>query len=101
MDTFLGLRAKMYACNVIGGDVIKKAKGTKQVGVRRRIDIGEYKECLLEQNEKILPQNNIISNKHENATTKIALCASDDKRFICEDKITTLLWGHYAIIDTT
>lgn len=40
------------------------------------------------------------SIKHTLFTThvnKIALSSNDDKRFICENKINTLAWGHYEI----
>lgn len=82
---------------------LRRRKGQKKAVVRKKIDIKDYKEWLLEQNEKILPQNNIISNKHNlysNTTTKIALSANDNKRFVCEDRITTLPWWHYAIMET-
>ena len=44
--------------------------------------------------------NVIRSYKHEVYTeevNKVALCSDDDKRYILEDGINTLAWGHYKI----
>ena len=44
--------------------------------------------------------NVIRSYKHEVYTeevNKVALCSDDDKRYILEDGINTLAWGHSKI----
>ena len=43
----------------------------------------------------------IRSHKHVicgEEINKCALSSNDDKRFICENGINTLAWGHYKII---
>ncbi len=59
-----------------------------------------YKICNFENKEEYRTQNTIRSYKHELYTVeqnKKVLSPFDDKRFICVDKINTLLWGHYLL----
>ena len=44
--------------------------------------------------------NNIRSHGHvvySETVNKVALSSNDDKRYICEDGVHTLAWGHYRI----
>ena len=59
-----------------------------------------YKECLMDvelRNDKV---QRIGSNAHQlytYDTNKVPLCPFDDKRYVLDDKINTLAYGHYNI----
>ena len=101
IDEFVGLRAKLYSYKMFEGKENKKCKGIKKSVVKKSITHEDYKTCLLTGNEQLRKQNIIRSYKHEVYTeevNKIALSASDDKRYILEDGINTLALGHYKIL---
>ena len=99
MTEFVGLRTKMYAFKV-GEEVTKRAKGVKKNVIKNGINFNEYKQCLDTQ-EEVYKSMNIIRRKLHNIFTeefnKIALSAKDDKRYILQDGISTLSYGHYKI----
>lgn len=102
MLSFVGLRAKMYACNIAGVFPTKKAKGTKRCVVKNKITLEDYITCLRDSTIKKCEQHNITSENHHLYSTssyKVALSPFDDKRYISQDGITTLPWGHFTIID--
>ena len=81
-------------------DITKKAKGVKTDVVKKFISIQDYRDSLLK--EKLIYKKQILfrSIKHEIFTTeqnKLALSPFDDKRFLCNNKIDTLAWGHCKI----
>ena len=99
---FVGLRAKLYSFVTDGGEESKKCKGIKKQVVENSITHKDYKTCLLTGKEQLRKQNIIRSYEHEVYTeevNKVALSAGDDKRYILEDGIHTLAWGHYKIKD--
>ena len=101
IDEFVGLRAKLYSYKMFEGEESKKCKGVKKSVVKKSITHEDYKKCLLTGNEQLRKQNIIRSYKHEVYTeevNKVALSASDDKRYILEDGINTLALGHYKIL---
>ena len=60
----------------------------------------DFKECVLNKTTKRITQSNIRSYDHEVYTeiiNKVALNWYDDKRYILDDGIHTLAWGHYKI----
>ena len=101
IDEFVGLRAKLYSYKMFDGKESKKCKGVKKSVVKNSITHEDYKRCLTTGEEQLRKQNIIRSYKHEVYTeevNKIALSASDDKRYILEDGINTLALGHYKIL---
>ena len=101
IDEFVGLRAKLYSYKMFEGKESKKCKGVKKSVVKKSITHEDYKTCLTTGKEQLRKQNIIRSYKHEVYTeevNKIALSASDDKRYILEDGINTLALGHYKIL---
>ena len=101
IDEFVGLRAKLYSYKMFDGKESKKCKGVKKSVVKKSITHEDYKTCLTTGKEQLRKQNIIRSYKHEVYTeevNKIALSASDDKRYILEDGINTLALGHYKIL---
>ena len=97
---FVGLRAKLYSFKMFEGEESKKCKGIKKRVVQKSITLEDYKNCLFTGKEQLRKMNIIRSIDHEVYTeevNKVALCADDDKRYILEDGVHTLAWGHYKI----
>ena len=99
---FVGLRSKLYSFIMEDGGENKKCKGVKKQVVESSITHEDYKTCLTTGKELLRKQNIIRSYNHEVYTeevNKVALSATDDKRYILKDGMHTLAWGHYKIKD--
>ena len=97
---FVGLRSKLYSYKMYEGKESKKCKGVKKQVVERSITHEDYKTCLQTGKEQLRKMNILRSYDHEVYTeevNKVALSAEDDKRYILEDGMHTLAWGHYKI----
>ena len=97
---FVELRAKLYSYKMDEGEETKKCKGVKKQVVEKSITHEDYKTCILTGKEQLRKMNILRSYDHEVYTekvNKVALSAEDDKRYILEDGIHTLAWGHYKI----
>ncbi|DAC81320.1 PolB [Mayetiola barley midge adintovirus] len=111
MTEFVGLRSKMY-CVKIGdvlvkdrhsNDVVKmkmKAKGVKKYVLNSKITFKNYLDCI--QNKSIVSrsQNTFRSKNHtvySISQHKVALSSLDNKRYVLNDNIDTLPWGHFEI----
>ena len=108
---FVGLRPKLYSLRLdgaehsayleAGGDgvdeITKKAKGTKKSVVKKEILFQNYLDTLQTGRSFTHSQVGFRSEAHQVYTTRItktSLSALDTKRFICEDGITSLAYGH-------
>ena len=103
MEEFVGLRAKVYSCKLKDGCEIKKAKGVKRGIVKNEINHADYKECLLKGKSCVHMQRNIVSQKqivYSIRQTKLSLAPFDDKRYLLNDGITTLPYGHRLAVAT-
>lgn len=101
MTEFVGLRSKMYSVRVDKKDAMKKAKGVKKYVLNKKINFNDYLDCIFKNCIIAHDQNSIRSKSHQVFTIqqkKIALSGKDDKRYILENGITTLPWGHYSLI---
>ena len=99
IDEFVGLRAKLYSYKMFEGEESKKCYGIKKSVVKKSIAHEDYK-CLFTGKEQLRRMIVIRSYRHEvytEAVNKVALCPSDDKRYILEDGVHTLALGHYMI----
>lgn len=107
---FVGLMCKMYALklhvepthfpNTNEEGVIKKAKGVKQLYLKKKIMFEHYYKCLFENMTYTATFNSIRSFNHQLFSiteTKKSLSSHDDKRKILEDGIHTLPFGHYSL----
>ena len=97
---FVGLRAKLYSYLMENDEEIKKCKGMKKAAIKKKIIFNHYKDCLFTGKPQMRPMNVIRSHLHDVYTetiNKVALSANDDKRIICENKISTLAYGHYSL----
>ena len=99
---FVGLRAKLYSYKMDEGKENKRCKGIKKDVVEKSITHEDYKTCLQTGKEQYRRQNIIRSYEHTLYTeevNKIALSATDDKRYLLKDSYDTLAWGHRKIRD--
>ena len=101
---FCGLRAKMYACDIVESVAKKTAKGIKRSHVKKHITFLDFKRALFGDTTKDLRQTATFSvirsfnhNVSTNELTKTSLCAIDTKRFVQSNNIQTLAYGHYTI----
>lgn len=92
---FVGLRPKMYS--ILYGNTAKKtAKGISKV-VKIQLSHSDYRLTLHQQSSERHEMTRIHNHLHRLYTiklNKISLCAYDDKRFILDDGINTLAYGH-------
>lgn len=78
----------------------KRAKGTIKSVVKNELKHSHYVQCISDQKNVIRQQNMIQSRKHQlyiASVKKIALSAFDDKRFVMDNGVDTLAFGHYRI----
>ena len=101
IQEFVGLRPKMYSILYTENNkqVEKKtAKGIKKSVTKRKLRHAGYRECLFEKRQTMASMNQIRSESHEIYSiklNKIGLSPYDDKRYILNDGMNTLAYGHY------
>ena len=99
---FVGLRAKLYSYKMEEGKENKRCKGIKKAVIEKSIRHENYKTCLETGKEQLRRQTIIRSYEHNlylEEVNKIALSATDDKRYLLKDSYDTLAWGHRKIRD--
>lgn len=100
LKEIIALASKLYAIDFSVSECIKKAKGIKQIYVKKKITFEHYKKCLLEHKTYTASFNAIRSFNHELFSvreTKRSLTPYDDKRVILRDGVHTLPYGHYSL----
>ena len=83
------------------GDTKQSAKGVTR-DARQRMTHEFYKQVLLGGETVRLLNTRIASSKHQLMTVvnnKKSLSGCDDKRYNCQDKLTTLPFGHRQLLD--
>lgn len=101
MSRFAAARAKMYSYELDESEfeTVKKAKGVKKY-VLNSVSFSDYADCVLNKSTITKTQNSFQCKKHcmfSVKQKKIILSAFDDKRYILENNIDTLPWGHPEI----
>jgi hypothetical protein len=103
MTEFVGLRPKMYSCQ-IGTEEKQTAKGIQKGFVRKHITHADYKRCLTSDQRSDQQQYASFSKfntRRQQVTTdqinKVGLCAFDNKRFMLDDGVSSLAYGHHRI----
>ncbi|CAG2190061.1 unnamed protein product [Mytilus edulis] len=100
IEEFVGLRSKMYSIKY-GVVEQKRAKGILKSVVRNELKHSQYVKCVLGLENKIMCEQNLIRpDKHKLHIVKVhkvALSAYDDKRYIKQNGVDTLAFGHYTI----
>jgi hypothetical protein len=96
---FVGLRPKMYSVMDANEDEKKTAKGISR-RTTARLRHAEYLTALMDEKSSTVNMQQIRSYNHEIYSiqlTKTGLSPYDDKRYVLDDKVSTLAYGHYAI----
>jgi hypothetical protein len=96
---YVGLRPKMYSIMKDDDDNIRKAKGVKKYVVKKHIINENYRDSLFDQTIFHHGMNMLRSMNHQIYglyVNKISLSPFDSKRWILDDGIHTLAFGHYA-----
>ena len=94
------LRAKMYSIKIEGGENKRKAKGTKKVVTKKDISHQNYKDALFGKQSYKHGMDMFRRIDHQIFTVhlhKTTLSPFDSKRWILEDGIHTLAYGHKDI----
>jgi hypothetical protein len=99
LEEYIGLRSKLYSLSY-GGRVSKRAKGVKKCALKRKISFEDYKRCLID-NVDIRVDFNLIRSKkhilHSVHQNKLALSSMCDKRYLLQDGVSTVAYGHKDI----
>ena len=94
---YVGLRPKMYSILEAGGRNIKKAKGVKKSVVSHNIRHEDYVKTLSEKKTSRHSMHVLRSKGHNiygECLNKISLSPFDSKRWISENGVNTLAYGH-------
>lgn len=105
---FVGLRAKMYSLKVhkraSTPQEKKTGKGIQKAHLKEKVSHDDYRQCLMSDKRKDQQQlagwNTIRSTKHAISTleiNKVGLCCYDNKRWLKDDGIESLCYGHHRI----
>ena len=96
---FVGLKSKMYSYT-IGDEEHKKARGVKKNVVKNEIRHTDYLDVLFNKKTLHHRMNTIRSESHQINSyhlNKVSLSPYDDKRYLLDDGINSLSYGHYLI----
>ena len=100
IQEFVDLKSKMYyIIYEEGGKLTEKktAKGIKKSVIKQHTKHDHYNECLFDRMVHLSSMNQIRSYDHQlyNTTNnKLGLSPLDDKRYILDDGISSLAYGH-------
>ena len=92
---FVGLRAKMYSYSYEGGEK-HAAKGVTK-SASRQLKHEMYKKCLFDKTTYMSTMNTIRADHHTifaQSMRKKSLVPFDDKRWVCDDGVSTRAYGH-------
>ena len=96
---FVGLRSKMYSIKTSEYEC-KKAKGVKKSALCKTITHDDYRSCLLDKKVYSHDMPGLRSYNHVikgETVHKVALAPLDTKRYILDDGISTVAFGHVDI----
>jgi len=99
IEQFVGLRAKMYSIRTATSEH-KKAKGVQISAVEDRITHDDYVQTIVNSSNTSVDVCSIRSFEHKIQTypqRKVALSAFEDKRFLLQNGISSLPYGHKDI----
>ena len=94
---YVGLRPKMYSILEASEKSIKKAKGVKKNTVKKHIHHEQYKEALFEKQTFRHGMDVLRSERHRiygQRLNKVSLSPFDSKRWVAENGVDTLAYGH-------
>ena len=100
---YIGLHPKMYSILEANGDNIKKAKGLKKAVVKKHIRHEQYREALFEKTTFRHGMDVLRLERHHiygQRLNKVSLSPFDSKRWIAENGVDTLAYGHRDALPT-
>jgi len=103
IQEFVGLKSKMYSMIYEEDGKLtekKTAKGIKKSVIKHHTKHDHYKECLFDRTVHLSSMNQIRSYDHQLYNinvNKLGLSPFDDKRYILDDGINSLAYGHWKI----
>ena len=98
---FYGVGAKTYCVDVVGKDLVKKAKGVKRPTIDLFLKLHHYRSVVQDKQSVICKMIVFKSELHTIYTelkNKVALAPNDNKRFNIPNTHNTLAWGHRDIL---
>lgn len=99
ISEYCGLRSKMYAFKCDNKED-KRAKGISKVVVDKDLRLQHYVTTLFSETQLKSQMHTIRSHNHEiyiEKVTKVGLSCFDDKRYLLDDGIKSLAYGHFQI----
>jgi hypothetical protein len=104
MTEFVGLRSKMYSYVKVDPKSLKTGFDLRAKGVggsaKKKLSFEMYKNCIEKSVIEMVKFHSFKTDKHVIKTAeinKIGLSPFDDKRYICDDGVSTLAHGHYSL----
>ena len=100
IEEVVAVMPKMYSVNKAEKKNIRKAKGVKKNVIEKGITHGHYKEALFGRKQFIHKMKILRSKGHEMYgmyMNKISISPFDIKRWIADDGVQTLAYGHKDI----
>ena len=97
---FVGLRSKMYSYVKDNNKGLRTAKGIKKIVIKNDIKHEDYKNTLLNNKQMYHKMKTIRSDAHQLSSyelNKVSLSCFDDKRYILNDGISSIAYGHFKI----
>ena len=97
---FIALKAKLYSVAFEKNQEKVTAKGVQRSVIKKSIHHSHYKKCLLENEIFATNSRRIMSKSHEIKTikqSKMVFTPFDDKKFILDNGIDSLPFGHYSL----
>ena len=96
----IALRSKMYSVKYYTGEEIKRIKGISRTTVKKNVNFEDYENTLDNKTIQRHKMKTIRSINHDVqllTINKVSLSPFDDKRYILDDGVITLPFGHSAI----
>ena len=99
-EEFVDLNGKMYSLKR-KNEEMKKAKGVTKNVSKKDLSYQDYRDCLIEEKKFMHTMLTIQSFKHQLYTikqNKVSLSPYDDKRYLLDDGVSSLPYGHFSLL---
>ena len=100
ISQFVGLKSKLYSMLFNDNTQKRTAKGLNRSVLKNNIDHSHYLDVIDKNNTYLCKMRRIQSREHHLKTielSKLIFTSFDDKRYIFDDGISTLPFGHYKL----
>ena len=92
------LRSKLYSIDYVGG--LKQSAKAVQKSVKKTLHHDLFRHCLFSKDKVFRTMTQLRSHSHQivvNEIDKVAVSSFDDKRFLLDNSVSSLAYGHYKI----